>query len=292
MNPLLFTLISRDTPLKRTGATHGGEYSAPCPLDCYQGRLSGRGLLKGQGLLKGHDHFKFWENAGGGEGRWACLGPKAGRSGCDKGGDAIQYLRERDGIGYREACERLHITPKRNFQEASGANTLPPSVTSAGCFLEVERPHPKPLLPPNPTWQAHANGHASRCAALLWCDAGAQARAYLYRRGLFDAVLHTFHVGYNPQDAWEDHTQWGLTRSDQGAKHIWLPRGITFPWYAGGDLWRLNIRRGLTAARPPPANPSTSALPALPMPSTMPARSHPAWAPCGPCSWSRARSTP
>ena len=49
----------------------------------------------------------------GGEERWACLGPKAGRRGCDKGGDAIQYLRERDHLTYPEACARLGIDAQR-----------------------------------------------------------------------------------------------------------------------------------------------------------------------------------
>ena len=111
------------------------------------------------------------------------------------------------------------------------------------------------LAPPNPTWRAHAAGWAARCVALLWGDEGARARDYLHQRGLHDGVLRTFNVGYNPCDTWEDHEQWGLPKPE-GRHRIWIPRGITFPWYVKGDvpggapeLWRLNIRRPLTPAQ-------------------------------------------
>ena len=64
---------------------------------------------------------------------------------CDLHGDAIDYLRHRDGISYREACDRLGLEPRRsrrNFQEEAGSRHLPNPITGAGLFLEVERPHP------------------------------------------------------------------------------------------------------------------------------------------------------
>jgi hypothetical protein len=108
------------------------------------------------------------------------------------------------------------------------------------------------LAPPNPTWRAQAAGWAARCVACLWGEEGGRARDYLHRRGLFDGVLRTFNVGYNPRDTWEDHAQWGLPKpqgGDRGRGRIWIPRGITFPWTVEGELWRLNIRRPLTPSQ-------------------------------------------
>ena len=108
------------------------------------------------------------------------------------------------------------------------------------------------LAPPNPTWRAQAAGWAARCVACLWGEEGGRARDYLHRRGLFDGVLRTFNVGYNPRDTWEDHAQWGLPKpqgGDRGRGRIWIPRGITFPWTVEGEIWRLNIRRPLTPAQ-------------------------------------------
>ncbi|MBK8799368.1 MAG: hypothetical protein IPM07_25070 [Anaerolineales bacterium] len=54
----LLDLISKDTPLRRTSAKHGGEYSGPCPL-----------------CRRGSDRFKVWPRLG----RWACLGGASAR---------------------------------------------------------------------------------------------------------------------------------------------------------------------------------------------------------------------
>ncbi len=240
----LFTLIARDVQLKRTSSTHGGEYSSPCPIDCYQG------------LLSGCDHFKYWRSLNGQE-RWACLGPKAGRSGCDKGGDAIQYLREHDHLTYPQACAHLGIHPADDHRRGTRSGGTYPVVaplapSAAPCALplgpQASSPTLPPSPPPNPIWQSHAAGHAARSAAQLWSTAGARARAYLYTRGLFDDVLRAHNVGYNPSDIWEDHAWWGLPKPEHGTggagpKRVWLPRGITFPWYINGGVWRLNVRR-------------------------------------------------
>jgi hypothetical protein len=85
----LLDLISRDVPLRRTSSKHGGEFSGPCPL-----------------CRRGKDRFKVWPVLR----RWACLGFKAGRAGCDRSGDAIDYLRQRDGMSYADACAQLGRT--------------------------------------------------------------------------------------------------------------------------------------------------------------------------------------
>ena len=79
-------------------------------------------------------------------------------------------------------------------------------------------------------------------------------------RGIQDATLRAFHIGYNPEDLHDDPAAWGISPptdppdGDAGRRRIWLPRGITFPWYIddppGPDpaIWRLNIRRPLSPA--------------------------------------------
>ena len=86
----LLALIGRDTQLRRVASTHGGELAGPCPL-CHTGGSR----------TTGTDRYHVWPR----QGRWACLGPRAGRNGCDLHGDAIDYLRHRDGLTYREACD-------------------------------------------------------------------------------------------------------------------------------------------------------------------------------------------
>ena len=228
-------LIGRDTQLKRVASTHGGELAGPCPL-CHLGGAR----------TTGADRFVVWDKLG----RWACLGPRAGRNGCDLHGDAIDYLRHRDGIGYREACARLGIVPRqypRGFQKGSGGTTSPLHVCCSGPLLEASRPDP--LTPPPARWQAHAAGIAARCAVRLFRPAGARALTYLHGRGLTDATLQRFNIGYNPQHIAEPHAEWGLPAPADPAQRIHVPRGITIPWYIDGAVWRLNVRRPVTAAQ-------------------------------------------
>ena len=96
----LLRLIGRDTELKRNCARHGGEYAGACPL-----------------CRRGTDRFRVWPALE----RWACLGAEAGRAGCGIGGDAVAYLRQRDGLSYGAACATLGIDPHQH------GTTGPPS---------------------------------------------------------------------------------------------------------------------------------------------------------------------
>jgi len=228
----LLALIGRDAQLRRTCARNGGEYSGPCPL-----------------CRRGTDRFKVWPQVG----RWACLGPKAGRSGCDRGGDAIQYLIERDRVTYAAACAALGIEAAHQgaalYTKGRGDQmraSEPGSALSPRPYSSEISPPPEAVRPPNAHWQARAVLWAERSAAHLWQPEGARALAYLRRRGLGDAVLAAAGVGYNAQDVYEDGSLWGWPAGEGGARRVWLPRGITFPWRSDGALWRLNVRRPLT----------------------------------------------
>ncbi len=244
--PDLLTLIGRDGPLKRKGSTHGGEYVSPCTI-----------CRRGKGRPNGRDHFIAWPNAANGPGkppgRWACLGPKAGRSGCDLSGDAIQYLRERDGLSYGEACARLGVTPGVHVDgRGSGARQGEGTRSGGGQVRrdgEVVPAGPcapttmSPLMPPPAAWQERGAYHAARCAAHLWGEEGGRARAYLQGRGLFDGVLRAFQVGYNPGDVYEERGLWGL--AEGGHKNLAA---------AGNHAALADRGRGVAAQHPPAAH--------------------------------------
>jgi CHC2 zinc finger len=80
----LLDLVERDTTLRRVAATHGGEYAGSCP---------------GCG---GRDRFRVWPHRG----RWWCRG-------CNRRGDAIQFLRDFHGYSFRAAKEALGLDPSR-----------------------------------------------------------------------------------------------------------------------------------------------------------------------------------
>ncbi len=207
----LLDLISKDTPLRRTSAKHGGEYSGPCPL-----------------CRRGSDRFKVWPRLG----RWACLGSASGRAGCDRSGDAVQYLRERDGLSYGDACARLGQTPD------PCARRYAPQVLSVGV--------PTPLTPPSPVWQQRAREWVAFCCEQLAGRQGKGAREWLVRRGLDDLTIEQAGIGYNPRDRYDARALWGLPPADGAcARSVWLPRGVVLPWTIDGALWRVNVRRPL-----------------------------------------------
>ena len=70
--------------------------------------------------------------------------------------------------------------------------------------------------------------------------------AYLHGRGLHDDTIQAHGIGYQPKDIYEDRALWGLPTGPE-AKAVWLPRGIVIPWQIGDGLWRINIRRPVTA---------------------------------------------
>ena len=93
LKPALLTLIEADVTLKRVSSKNGGEYAGPCPF------------------CGGTDRFRVWPHASEG-GHYKCFGPAEGRAGCGRAGDAIQYLRDRNGLSYTAACQALGVEPK------------------------------------------------------------------------------------------------------------------------------------------------------------------------------------
>jgi DNA primase len=194
---ILLDLLSHDTTLRRVASTRGGEYAGPCPW------------------CDGRDRFRVW--------------PYADRPGywCrrrNRTGDAIQYLRDRHGLTYREACARLGLP-------LDARPTLP----------RPHAPKPPPLaVPPNQAWQVRTRAFIERCEQLLWTPVGAQALDYLQQRGLQIDTIRAARLGYHPAERWEHPAQWGL---EPEHRKIHLLRGIVFPWCVGSELWRVLFRR-------------------------------------------------
>jgi DNA primase len=193
----LLELIARVTTLRKMASTQGGEYAGPCPW------------------CGGTNRFRVWPHRHK-PGYWCRR--------CLRQGDALQFLRDWQGLSYREACQRLGLLP------ATGSRPGAP------------RPLPMPRLasPPSPTWQAQACTFTEACARTLWSAAGARARAYLAARGLDPEVIREARLGYHAVEQHAPREAWGL---EARAKPIWLPAGLVVPWWVEGGLWRVEIRR-------------------------------------------------
>lgn len=197
--PDLYTLISVDVDLKKTAGTKGGEYHGACPF------------------CGGRDRLAVWPNAT--KPGWWCRQ-------CERGGDAIQYLREQ-GMSFADACAQLG----RRLDERP----------------RTERPAPAPEAcePPCAAWRAA--GGAFALFAQQQLHAAPHALDYLRGRGLTDKTIHAYGLGYNPAGRWSERAKWGIARDDsKDARYpdqIWLPQGIVIPQRVDGVLWKIEIRQ-------------------------------------------------
>ena len=190
----LLAVVGRDTPLKKAASTNGGEFAGPCPF------------------CGGKDRFRVWP-ADGDRGRWWCRQ-------CQRSGDAVDYLRARDALTFKEALARL-----------------------GAALTEGPRPAPAPrpalpdVEPPSPQWQEKGRAFVTWCQARLWSAAGAPGLAYLHGRGLTDETIRAAGLGYNPQRWRRPAAAWGLDGDP-----VNLAAGVVIPHEAGGDLWAIKIR--------------------------------------------------
>ena len=193
----LLTLIGRDTTLKRVASTKGGEYAGPCPF------------------CGGEDRFRVW--------------PKADRPGwwcrqCEKHGDAIDYIQQRDSVGFITALRQAQSIA---CQHLGGGRPKPKSVTVVK-GKPAARPGPQPV---NEEWQIAAAQIMVYCAAMLWEPEGERARRWLKARGLAEETLKDHFIGFN--------------KAGRMLHGLWVPQGITIPhWQESlNRIWGIKIRR-------------------------------------------------
>lgn len=199
--------------LKRTATTGGGEWSGACPF------------------CGGRDRFRVWPGSGT-TGRFWCRG-------CGKSGDGIQFLRDREGLGYREACQRLGVEPYLTRETGHGsarATTTRPATWT-----------PRPATLPGEAWRERAGVFLGSFQRMLAGPAGSSCREWLHgSRGLTEATVKEAGLGWNPADRFENLRPWVLRRepTEYGKpRRVWLPAGLVIPCFAGGLLVRLRIRR-------------------------------------------------
>lgn len=183
--------------LRRTGATAGGEYAGPCPW------------------CGGADRFRVWPQHPSGHARWWCRQ-------CDRRGDAIDLLRTRHGLGFRQAAAVVGQT-----------------MSDRSVRTPRERQE-RPLCPPGVNWQSRAEEVAQAAENALWTPVGRRALSCLRGRGFRDEIISAARLGYNASDIREPPQTWGLSVD---RKQVWVPRGIVIPRRLAGSLWRLNVRR-------------------------------------------------
>lgn len=201
MTNIIFLIEADGGTLKKAATTNGAEYAGACPF------------------CGGNDRYRVWPKSG----RWWCRQ-------CGKGGDEIQYLIDRRGLSFIEACLFLGRDP--------GERKGKPAATTWT---------PKESKAPSELWQSKAKAFLDMAISNLWTQSGERLRQWLKaEKGLSDAIIKKAMLGYMPLDKFESRDSWGLEPAlkDNGTeKRLWIPGGLVIPLISQGDVIRLRIRR-------------------------------------------------
>ncbi len=205
---------------KKVSSTKGGEYHSPCP---------------GCG---GKDRFHVWPKENSGEGSYWCRQ-------CGNAGDAIQFLRDFEGLGYREACQRLGKTPHK-----MPAHKSPYVPSNEEKPKDVWKPDPEQGAPPE-KWRQKARKLANWAFEnLIIMEPDERIKDWLARRGVNEWVIKYFGFGWNPgndgKDLFRPRESWGLPtelKSNGRKKMLWIPQGLIIPDLVGKEIHRIRIRR-------------------------------------------------
>ena|SRR5687767_9041889 len=167
---------------KTVSSKFGAEYSGACPW------------------CGGNDRFHVWPDANedipavGNLGRWWCMDSSVGRAGCGRKGDMISYVAQRDGVAFRDACERLGIDPHLIIAYRREQQNLPP---------EEKKPWLSngelalPFADLSEKWRDTAWFMAYRLS--LFLPQFPQAKDYLLSRGLSEQTIEEEKIGFYPR---------------------------------------------------------------------------------------------
>ncbi|MFH2099417.1 MAG: primase-helicase zinc-binding domain-containing protein [Pseudomonadota bacterium] len=207
---VLSLLESRGLAPVRVSGSKGGEFASPCPV------------------CGGKDRFRAWPEEGPG-GRWWCRG-------CGKSGDALQFLRDFEGLSFGDACRALGRKPGQVARKPP-----PPSRPR-----EPRVWQPVDAVEPPDLWRQKAAAFTSWAAEnLAHPKAGAGAMRFLRSRGLRPETVRAAGLGWSPNNQWRPRAAWGLPeerKPDNRERKLWLPAGIVLPMVRGGAVHRVKVR--------------------------------------------------
>lgn len=207
MNTL--ALAQQHVQLRKASNTKGGEWQGPCPW------------------CGGKDRFHVWPEQNAGQGTYWC------RS-CGKGGDAIQFLRDKSGMTFKEACDYLNI----KMGEKQYAKQDP----------QPREYQPREPQTPAELWREKAEKFTAWAQDQL--KQNKDVLTWLAARGISVAAADKYRLGWNPgengKDLYRARKAWGLPeqiKENGKPRMLWLPIGLVIPQITAGAVQRIRIRR-------------------------------------------------
>ena len=204
---ILQAVEARGLAFKKVAATDGGEYKGPCPV------------------CGGEDRFMAWPNKEKGRVYWCRH--------CGIQGDLIQFYRDVDGLGYKQACA------------AAGCEAKAYPYSHPAHHHQNSTYMPRHYESPAEAWALRALKFVTQCHESLMDNR--EALAKLEReRGLTADTAERFLLGLNPQDFYRSRESWGLPtviKANGKPKKLWIPRGLVIPYMVDGRVRRIRVRR-------------------------------------------------
>ncbi|WP_165070969.1 primase-helicase zinc-binding domain-containing protein [Desulfovibrio sp. ZJ200] len=216
--------------IKKASGSKGGEYHSPCPMCGGEDRFAVFPEQPGGALCQKH----------GLTGTWSC--PRH----CEKGGDALTWLMEIDGLSFKAACAKLGIAADAKDRPRGYRPVRVPHRAEKNVFT------PGRYEPPAAMWREHATKLALEAYERL-LQTPPMLR-YLARRGLPVTAVRAYRLGYIEAEGhqrdciYRARAAFGLPEKlgaeGKPVRALRIPRGITIPvWSSAGECLRVRIRR-------------------------------------------------
>lgn len=193
----------------------------------------------------GRDRFTIFAGQGhNGLGRFWCRK-------CGKSGDAIQFVRDLQGLSFKEARQALGLPDSPHRSQLQHTRTGRPATS--------EFTPPETAIP-GPVWQERSSKVVSWARGQLRQAHEAQ-RWLAQDRGLTAATVTAAQLGWIPKDFFRPREAFGLQPEAKGngkLRRVWIPRGLCIPvFHPDGRLLRIKFR----VADSGPARPKYITLP-------------------------------
>lgn len=204
---ILQAVESRGLEFKKVATTNGGEYKGPCPV------------------CGGKKRFMVWPNKQKGRVYWC--------RDCGIQGDLIQFYRDIDGLGYKQACAAAGSDPKEYTY------SHPTNHHHDTSYM------PRHYENPCDVWADRAMKFVTTRHELLM-DNPAALEKLERERGLTIDTVKRFMLGLNQKDFYRSRESWGLPtiiNENEKPKKLWIPRGLVIPYIVDGHIMRIRVRR-------------------------------------------------
>jgi|LGOV01.1.fsa_nt_gb hypothetical protein len=215
---------NRIAGLKRKTAK---EWAGPCP-EC-----------------GGTDRFLVWTDRD----AWYCRG-------CDKGGDAIEFLRRFDNLSCPDAHEALgkacdssscQVREKCRLGDGSGKTVRRDTLRATPAVKAEQGRDFTPAAATQPAEQWAQKAQALTDWAHQQLLGNQDQLNFLAARGLPLGAVQQFRLGWVPQDLFRQSAAWGidaaLSEKTRQPKKLYIPQGILIPFFTGEQIHRIRIRR-------------------------------------------------